>query len=280
MRHGKQWFEHLKDHRRIPKLYVREQLSPLIGINVDRWSVPDSLDEAYALIKTKYANRDGFGDGWKLGGTTVATRQAFGVDDLYFGMLHTSEILSNPKAAPGQQLFEIKGEAELALRCSPKVANLTNGTQTDHDALISRGLFDAWCVALEMPSSPILNLVEAGVNALVADRCAAGCLILSTPKPYEDKHVWNNSELTILQNDKVIAVGNTDKLLAPANELAAVFIRKALHYGFTIKPGQWIATGGLTPCVPLIPGAQIKVIYQGDTVLRFQVKSAENEHPT
>lgn len=254
--------------------YVREELAPREPIALPPERVPSDIGEAYRLLRGEVGHDSRFGAAWKLGGTTATTRRIFRVEALYFGPLHETELLTAPPRAPGRPLAEIKGEAEIALRIAPQAeALLESGVDAIAEAPLAE-LFDAWCITLEMPSSPISNLVEAGVAALVADRCAAGALLLGPLHPYAAGTDWTGTRLRTEQDGETIAEGGAEALVDPADVCARDFLIEALRRGFRPAPGQWISTGGITPCVPFRDGAEVVVFHDDTPVLRFTVGAA------
>ncbi|UTY46689.1 hypothetical protein [Sinorhizobium fredii] len=248
--------------------YFRKERTPLEPVHLFTSQVPTNLSEAYGGIREVVSADPSFGTAWKLGGTTATTQRIFNVDKLYFGALHKCEVAVLPARAPTFPTFELKGEAEIAIRIAPSAMNLLEGETAIRSALPS-ALFDSWCVALELPSSPIGNLVECGLLALVADRCAAGFLALGRAREIDDAIDWTSSKIRIEQNGEVIASGGADALVWTPDECGRAFLLEALAQGFKPKPGQWISTGGATPCVPYNRGAEISVFYNDNEELRF-----------
>lgn len=206
--------------------------------------LPADLDGTYTGLARLTAAEPTRWGAWKLGGTNAGSRAAFRVDRLYYGAIAQNEILHTstvcPLAAPGVPLAELKGEVEIALRISAD----------------GRG-WDAWCVALEMPASPIMGLVDLGVVALVADRCAAGALVLGPaqegPLPGPQARLRQDIDGT------PAGEGTVALLTAPPTDLLAEFLEMARAHGAPVAPGQWVATGGITPCLSYRPGQHILV---------------------
>lgn len=257
--------------------YVRTRISP--G-RADRFHatpeiVAADLDEAYGRLLRATRGDARFGAAWKLGGTTPTTRAAFRVDKAYFGCLHESEVVHEPTAVAVAHLCELKGEVEIALRLS---AAMADRTVADLRELQTAGpatgdpIVDAWCVALEMPASAIINLPEAGIAALVADRCAAGCLALGRPRALDDDGWSGRAALVLEQGGVVLARGDIGCLVASPYECVVDFCAEAVAHGFRPRPGQWIATGGLTPCVGLQPGRRVAVRHNGCIALDFELR--------
>ena len=257
--------------------YVRTEISPSIA---DRfYATPEivdgDLDQAYRRVLRATEADARFGTAWKLGGTTPTTRAAFSVSKVYFGCLHESEVVREPTSLRVSHLCELKGEVEIAMRLTAATADSTAGSlRTARAGEGTSGPFvDAWCVALEMPASPIVNLPEAGVAALVADRCAAGCLVLGEPRAFPGDSWSGPDGFTLEQDGVVLAAGDVGGLVVSPLECVLDFCAEALTHGFCLRSGQWISTGSLTPCVPLQPGHRVAVRHDGNLVLDFDLQN-------
>ena len=220
---------------------------------------PASLDAAYAALAKALASEPPPA-GWKLGGTNWASRAAFGMDRLWFGPLAAHEVLSTPTRAPGLPLAELKGEAEIALRIAPE------GAATP---------WDAWRVALETPSSLVPDMAAAGVATLVADRCSAGSLLLGPPEPAGALVALENgaagSRFAIEIDGREAAVGALSDLTDAPSACLAAFLAEARSRGFHPRPGDWVATGGITPCIDLPEGARARVLLGDEPRLDIRV---------
>ena len=229
--------------------YQRQTRSPLERVTLDPAAVPATLKAAYAAQRDTLSADPGRWGGWKLGGSNPASRAAFGVTSLYYGALDLSEILRQPETAPGFPLCEMKGEVEIALRI----------TDTG---------YDAWCVALEMPACPLDNLMALGVRALVADRCAAGALLLG---PVQDGPLpdLTQARFTLSADAVTLSEAGLDALIAPPDTLLADFRALAATHGIRPRPGDWVATGGITACCAFAPGSQVQVRLDQTLMLDF-----------
>ncbi|SEA65164.1 hypothetical protein [Rubrimonas cliftonensis] len=236
--------------------YHRRERSPLLPVLLDAQTAPRSLAEAYAAMAAQAAATPGSWTAWKLGGTNAASRAAFGVATPYFGALHRDEVLDRPAAAPGFALFELRGEVEPAVRIAPSGEG-----------------FDACCVALEMPSSPVADLPSVGVAALVADRCAAGALLLGPASPPAAMAALEAGRLTLEIDGAAAGEGGLDALVASPAACLADFLALARGLGFAPRPGDWVALGGVTPCLDLPEGARVRVLLDDAAQLDFTVSA-------
>lgn len=222
--------------------YVRRTARPLDPVTPGPDDLPDTLDEAYAAIGAALAGVP-LG-GWKIGGSNHASCAAFGVDTPYYGALRADEVMPAGAAVPGFALAEWKGEVEFALRL-------------DADA---RG-YDEWCIALEMPASPLTNLPQAGVAALVADRCAAGALLLGEVvegalPPLE------GAPMVLHVDGREIDRADVTALTAHPEAILTQSLALMRAHGQTPAAGQWVATGGVTACHALPATGRVEVTFQ------------------
>lgn len=227
--------------------------------------IPASLDEAYNLMKEELALWQEDPAAWKLGGTSHTTSRLYSVSVPYFGMLHASEIWNTPCSPRLKDKQHTSVELECMLRLGQSLPSML---RTGEAALMScpaELLFDQWAWGLEMPFSPIANLPELGLPALVADRCAAGGLVVGTFHKFlpNSPEEWQEARVQLAIDDKIQAEGRVESLTASPDICVRRFLVEALRYGFEPKPGQWIASGGITPCFSLAAVRQIDILYAG-----------------
>ncbi|WP_162798612.1 hypothetical protein [Sulfitobacter sp. SK012] len=236
-----------------PIPYLRRDRSPLNVVTLKSGDMFPSLDAAYAALAAEQARTPTRIGGWKIGGSNLASSAAFGVDVPYYGAVEHSEILFQPRIAPGYELFELKGEVEIALRLN---ADMTG--------------YDAWCVALEMPSSPVQGLPEIGVIALVSDRCATGALVLGAihEAPLPD---LSTARFTQDINGERAADEGFDQLIGSPDAILQHFLGMARQHGAALAAGQWVATGGITPCLPYQASNRVQVNLDGEPQLDITI---------
>ena len=203
-----------------------------------------NLSDAYFFVKQYLSCHKPTISAWKLGGTNNYTQKLFNVEEAYFGPLFANEIffIENGKGNL-PKLSLLKGEAELALRLSDFGAENLNSESQDANLI-----FDAWSVAIEFPYSVFSDLPEAGVAALIADRCAAGALVLG---PIQKGLPSKEFTIAIEVNGQQRSAGSQDDMLLHPTDAALAFRNLAFEYGFDLRAGQWISTGGLTSCLRL-----------------------------
>ena len=194
---------------------------------------------------------------WKLGATTAGTRATFATETIYFGALVAGEVwhVGDPALVPPPVL---RGEAEIAVRLGRDVA-----AGEDVSAVADAALFDAWAPALECPYSAIENIPEAGLTALLADRCAAGALFVGAVRDGIDAAAMDG-ELAIVVDGAVAAAARPGAaLLMPPLAAARGFLVEAARQGVALGAGQWISTGGVTACIALPPDRPVALRFAG-----------------
>ena len=65
-----------------------------------------------------------------------------------------------------------------------------------------------------------------------------------------------------------------DKHRPPPAQLLSEFLTLALAHGISPRPGDWVATGGITACCPFAPGARVQVLLEDEVQLDFIAKGA------
>ncbi len=232
--------------------YVRNEGPPMPVFPNSLTRFYGDLSPAYGAVRNVVSSSGKRIAAWKLGGTTHSTQALFNVDQLYFGPLYSQELYGHGDRVD-LTLAESKVEIELAARISPSCDGA-----------------DAWCLCAELPSSPIADMPSAGASALVSDRCAAGALVLGpqTNTSYANG-LASADALELRVNGTPMATGGLSALTALPHAIVRDFLQLAPTHGFYPQPGQWIATGGLTPCVEVPRDAHIDVLANNKQALSF-----------
>lgn len=201
---------------------------------------------------------------WKLGASTAATRKLFATDEIYYGALIAAECWNVSAGGPVPAPPKLMGEAEIVLRLSrdiPAGEALPEGLQP----------FDAWAPAVEAPWSCIEDIPGMGLRALLSDRCAAGALYLG-PVSTDLADAAIDAPLEIVLDGAVVASGAAPTGLVMSPQAAALaFISVAGAQGVSLSAGQWISTGGITPCVPLAFDRPVGLRHGGREMFTIEV---------
>jgi 2-keto-4-pentenoate hydratase len=202
---------------------------------------------------------------WKLGATTTGTRKAFNTEQVYYGAVMEQEIWCKGDDPHNIEIPIFRGEAEIAVRVGQDVPN-------DLRFKITNKIFDAFAPCIESPWSVVSNLPDAGLPALIMDRCAAAGLFIGDVRTIDELEMGR--ELRIIVDGKTVALGSAPEslIMSPMNAaLAAIDVIQ--KNGLALKKGQWIATGGVTPCVEL-PHDQAVQLYFGDS-LEYEISMSK-----
>lgn len=198
---------------------------------------------------------------WKLGGTNAATRAAFATADAYAGPLKAEEVHHQPDAPLRLDRFVnalIEPEWVVAFdRDFPASPDRRDAAE------LRRSL--AWIApGLEIPDTVIEKPVAAGLPSLLADRCAAGALVIGPKLPV--RGVDRLEEFGIKFHTPEGLRPSTDQqsltggvLGAAAGGLAAIG-----RAGADLPVGTPVSLGGLAPAAPLRRGVY-RMIYAPGT---------------
>ena len=243
------------------EFYYRKE-SFCFPLKVNPENIPDTLSGAYALMREDLAHRNATPAAWKLGGTSHTTSSLYSVSVPYFGMLYAGEVWNSPCSPQLKDKRHTSAEVECMLRLGPNLPSILQEGETALMSYPAEMLFDLWTWGVELPFSPISNLGELGLMALVADRCAAGGLVLGPPRAFlrDPIELWRQTSVKLAINGEIKAEGGLPALTASPDICVRRFLVEALRYGFMPMPGQWIASGGLTPCLSLALARRIEVI--------------------
>lgn len=210
---------------------------------------------------------------WKLGATTAGTRATFNTETIYFGALHPDEVWVAGQCQAHVPPPVFRAEAEIAFRLARDIAPDEAADLASNAA--PEALFDAWTPALEAPYSCIVNIPEAGLAGLLADRCAAGALFLGAPRGNVlDPAILGEIAILIAGEVAAAASAPTALLMSPI-EAARGFLVEAGRQGASLTCGQWISTGGITPCIDLPgDGRTIGLTFAGELVFTLDLVPA------
>lgn len=208
-----------------------------------------SLDDAYILQKniSKKIEKEIFG--WKLGGTNRASRDATGVNEVFWGPLFDKNVF-NTSANLNDPIL-LGAEIEVALRLSENFNEIDLSDLNENNCGV---LFSQVALAIELPCSVVIS----GGAAVIADLCASGYAVLSKPIEYNE-NVSSDLSFEVYLNDKLLSTGDVNYLCGSIEALTFEFLKSASVKGFPITSGQWILTGGLSPLIKMNDGDQISV---------------------
>lgn len=204
------------------------------------------IEQAYAL-GLKAFTEDKLG-AIKLGGTNKRTRAVFNVSRPYWGSLLASEVFQGgAKLVPGK-FISPSVEPEIVVAFSRPF----RATTKPRDIGVLFNSLDWVSIGLEIPDTVLTDPPTDGVQALLADRCAAGALVVGERQKPAALGQLERASAQLEFNAQTVSQREADCDLI-GGVLGAV--RDALtvlgEYECTVPAGVIISTGGLAPAIPL-----------------------------
>lgn len=241
------------------------------GSRVKIADLPTTLNTAYNLQHLQIENLD-IG-AWKLGGTTSFTRELFGVDTAYYGPIDAASTFVDVQTIPIDPKIKIaKGEAEVAFTLSSKIADLESYDSNEVNQYISHV-----SPSIELPWT-LLDLPKDGVNALVADCCASGALIVGKPIQWNEALTHKlKGKVQVSEGIDLVTEGNVENIIDGPLFALNEFLSLAQKHKLPLKPGQLVATGGCTSCEVLAFNKNIKVNFESIGEFDFILESEKND---
>lgn len=205
--------------------------------------LPETLAEAYGIaIKMLPAVA-----AWKIGGANPWSRDVFGNTEVFFGPLAPEEIYHDKTSVPLTGLVAPLAEPELAVRLR------------DPDADSVEAAFDAVALSVEIPASVLPPEAKSLLVGQVLDRAGAGALWIGPVISTTAEVIAGPVRSEFRKNNALPVAGHSDNILPSPLGVAMEFLALARRYGLNPEKGQWIATGGLSPAVPVAPGDRLSL---------------------
>ncbi len=228
--------------------------------------LPDTLTMAgakalRAAFVTRLQSDLGPPVGYKAALTSAESRARFGAKEPLWGVLLRDML--RPSGDTVATLFGARPvfEGDLIVR----VGNEAFNTATTDEALLA-GL-DAVIPFLELPDLLFDPAAPLDARALTAANAGARLGLLGDPIPLTDPadaRARLGAVRVILKagDGTILAEGGTHRLDDPVGTLR--WLRDTLHRaGTTLRAGDLLSLGSLTPLVPVVPGATIIAQYEG-----------------
>jgi len=197
--------------------------------------------------------------GWKLGGTTQPSRHIFGLKRPFYGPYKAGEVHQGGSHIDVSGLISPLVEAEVVITFRTE---FPPDPQPRNVSELSKHL--AWIApALEIPSTPLTDVLGLGIKALVADRSAAGVLAIGKQHDPAELDAISNQTLDLVIDGKTVSSSNVSALIDGVLGAARDFLVELGREGRTLPAGVPIATGGLTPASPIDGARQISAVFEG-----------------
>ena len=200
--------------------------------------LPATPEQAYAVSRSQI--RDAAA--WKIGGANPWSRKIFNNQEIFFGPLHEQELVSGTDTLSLQGLLAPLAEPEVMLEIA------------DWSATTPVARFSRMALGFEIPATVLPQDLKPELMGQIADRAGAGALWLTGIRAFDLACFEHPLLVEMLLNGQDPIPGSTENVISGPLGAAAEFMSLALRYDMPLASGQWIATGGLCPAVPVRPG--------------------------
>ncbi|MGI3170741.1 hypothetical protein ACRARG_16445 [Pseudooceanicola sp. C21-150M6] len=213
-------------------------------------ALPASPEMAYSLAMQSV----GTPAAWKVGGANPWSRKVFGNTEVFFGALAPAEVRFLTAEVPLDGLVAPLAEPELALRIA------------DPEASDAKTAFDAAALSVEIPASVLPPEAKSILMGQILDRAGAGALWIGPVLDQAPHEIPDDFTCDFIKNQETAIAGAAANILPSPLGAAMEMLALCRRYGIRVTPGQWIASGGLCPAVPVQPGDRIALSMLGSTV--------------
>ncbi|MAF59121.1 MAG: hypothetical protein CMK03_14650 [Ponticaulis sp.] len=202
---------------------------------------------------------------WKAGGTNKKTQGLFGTTSPYYGPIEKNKVYvgSHLEIETKSLAQPLKGELEIGFLLPPEAFN----NRAKLADLMNGGDINAF-VCVELPWT-IFEQPDAGLSHLIADVCGANALLCGPEFPAKMLYGNSNIELSLKSGEETITRGLiSDSIIAPLDVLVD-FIAFVDKQKIEILEPIYLATGGVSACVPLNKHTNYSVVIDGIKNFRF-----------
>ncbi len=231
---------------------TREIVEPAVG------ELPTDLAGADQLVDA-IASRLGPIGAFKLGATIAQVRATLGLPRQFFGPIPQSRIYPDGADVPDLVARQRGVESEYAFRLARDLTAADAG-------LDAAGLMDAIDrvhASIEIPGSRFVGLGAHGGFALAADVGAVGSLVIGPGQPLGDPARLIDAPVVLeVEGAEPVIGGGAVIDGGPFGPLLS-FVQTALARGYTLKAGQFIASGSCTGYVEVPVGRRITARFTG-----------------
>lgn len=200
--------------------------------------------------------------GYKAGFTSAALQERFKINQPVRGVLLQKMLLESGAVLPPNFATRPMIEADLLVRVGSEEIN-----QAETPAEALAGL-DAVIPFIELPDMIYAKEAKLTAAAITAINVGARRGVMGEVIPITAGEDWETRLRDFQvqledQDGQLLAQGNGSDLLGhPLN--VVLWIKNSLAAeGKTLKKGDLLSLGSLTPLMPVQPGASVKAIYQG-----------------
>ncbi|MEU1400477.1 fumarylacetoacetate hydrolase family protein [Micromonospora zamorensis] len=230
---------------------VERKAIPPISARYPEFTAQDAYAIQRALRNLEYKN-GAVHAGYKVGATSVAIQEMFGVDQPDFGYLTEGMLLSDGACLDPGRFVSPKVEGEIAFRIG---ADLSDPRTTATDVLaVTTEVFPA----LEVLDSRIENWDIAWVDT-VADNASSAMAVLGKAVPFDGRDLA--AETMVFESGDVVQTANGSAVMGHPAESVACLVRILASFGAGIGAGDLVLAGSLAAAVDLKAGATVRASF-------------------
>ena len=186
--------------------------------------------------------------GYKIGATSVAIQEMFGVDRPDFGFLTRGMLLADGARLDPGSFISPKVEGEIAFRIG---ADLSGARTTAADVL---AVTTEVLPALEVLDSRIQNWDIAWVDT-VADNASSAMVVLGEAVPFDGRDLA--AETMVFESGDFVRTANGAAVMGHPAESVACLVRMLAAFDAGIGAGDLVLAGSLAAAVDLVAGATV-----------------------
>ncbi len=230
-------------------------------------TMPETLDDAYAIQERAITLFDAPVVGWKVGRVPDALVERFGANRLAGPIFAGSVVDAASEESPEMPIFRNgfgAAEAEYLVRLGSLPASFDRAWTND-DVL---PYISEMCVGIEIASSPFAGINEHGPAVTISDFGNNNGLLIGYRISSEEDFLHWPVSLTI--DGEVAGTGTASNMLdGPIGAVRFLFERAA--EGLKLAEGQWISTGAVTGVHPVKPGARVEARFGEELRVRCTI---------
>ena len=219
---------------------------------------PQRDNDAYLIqeeLKLLYLSlKDNISIGKKVGCTSLDAQKQLNISEPFYGNLFSRFYEIEPKNISSKKFSKPFIEPEIALRIKEDI----NISKAPFSIIDINELFDGFVCSLEIVDFRFnKNLKDIGAYNLIATNGASEFWIRNSEVFSMDKINFDDHEINISFNNKIVGEGNVNKVMENPLNSALWLINKIAEKGETLLKGQFISTGTCTKAHELTPNTKV-----------------------
>ena len=234
-------------------------------------TLPETLDEAYAIQDRAIAAWELPVIGWKVGRIPPPHLERHGIDRLAGPIFASTSAPSG--GVPDMPVFAngfAAGEAEFLLRIgAPPPPGKTSFTLEE-----AADLIDAVHVGIEIASSPLATINAIGPIAVISDFGNNNGLVIGRQIPDWRSSGFEQWQVSTRIDGVEVGTGRASSFPDGAIGSARFLFELLAHRGIPLQAGQWISSGAVTGVHDARPGQLVTVRYTEDFTLACRLTAS------